>query len=317
MSKKKHPPKKRGTGKSQKTPSEPLPDRRAMDKMMADLGRLLEEQEFDSIDDINAYLQQLMASGEPIPSSALRTPLEKTQELMYEAWEATGKRRVKLASEALAISEDCADAYVLLAEEATKTLEEARDLYAAGVKAGERALGKKLFEEAVGHFWGILETRPYMRARAGLAGCLWQLGQRQEAISHYEEMLRLNPGDNQGIRYTLLNCYLEEGLGPETKQLLAEYEDDGTAAWLYNQALFLFQQQNASKKAKAQIHKALRQNPHVPAYLLRRKRIPKRLPPYVGFGDQNEAVYDAAEAGHLWSQQEGALDWLLRVSQES
>ncbi|MFZ0544016.1 MAG: hypothetical protein WAM60_01165 [Candidatus Promineifilaceae bacterium] len=317
MSKKKRPPKKRGTGKPQKTPSEPLPDRRAMDKMMADLGRLLEEQEFDSIDDINVYLQQLMASGEAIPSAAPRTPLEKAQELMYEAWEATGKRRVKLASEALAISEDCADAYVLLAEEAGGTLEEARDLYAAGVKAGERALGEEPFEEAVGHFWGILETRPYMRARAGLAGCLWQLGQRAEAIGHYEEMLRLNPGDNQGIRYTLLNCYLEEEKGPETKRLLAEYEDDSTATWLYNQALFLYQQEKASKKAKAQLHKALKHNPHVPAYLLGRKRLPKRLPPYVGFGDENEAVYYAAEAGHLWVQQEGALDWLLRVSKES
>lgn len=85
---------KRRTGKTKSTPSESLPDRRAMDKMMADLSRLLEEQEFDSIDDINAYLQQLMASGEPIPTSAPRTPLEKAQELMYEAWEATGKRRM-------------------------------------------------------------------------------------------------------------------------------------------------------------------------------------------------------------------------------
>jgi tetratricopeptide (TPR) repeat protein len=278
---------------------------------------LLEEQEFDSIDDINAYLQKLMASGEPISSAAPRTPLEKAQELMYEAWEATGKRRVKLANKALVISEDCADAYVLLAEETAETLEEARGLYAAGVKAGERALGEELFEEAAGHFWGILETRPYMRARAGLAGCLWQLGQRQEAITHFEEMLRLNPGDNQGIRYTLLNWYLEEGLGPETKRLLAEYEDDGTAAWLYNHALFLYQQEKASKKAKAQLQEAMKQNPHVPAYLIGRKRLPKRLPPYVGFGDQNEAVYYAAEAGHLWLQQEGALDWLLRVSKES
>ena len=192
---------------------------------------------------------------------------------MYEAWEATGKRRIKLASEALTISQDCTDAYVLLAEETAETLEEARDLYAAGVKAGERALGEELFEEAAGHFWGIVETRPYMRARAGLAGCLWQLGQRAEAISHYEEMLRLNPGDNQGIRYMLLTCYLEEGMAPETKQLLAGYEDDGTAAWLYNRSLFLFQQEKASKKAKVQLHKALKHNPHVPAYLLGRKRL--------------------------------------------
>jgi hypothetical protein len=30
------------------------------------------------------------------------------------------------------------------------------------VAAGERSLGPKAFEEDAGHFWGILETRPYM-----------------------------------------------------------------------------------------------------------------------------------------------------------
>ena len=87
------------------------------------------------------------------------------------------RERIKLAKQALTISDDCVDAYVLLAEESAKTLPEARDLYAIGVKAGERVLGKELFTEAVGHFWGMVETRPYMRARAGLANCLWLLGE--------------------------------------------------------------------------------------------------------------------------------------------
>lgn len=267
-----------------------MPDHRAMDKMMSDIGRLLESQEFDSIDEVNAYLQQVMASGQPIPSAAPRTPLEEAQERMYEAFEASGKRRIKLAREALTISEDCADAYVLLAEEGARSLVEARDLYAAGVKAGERALGEELFEEAVGHFWGVTETRPYMRARAGLASCLWQLDQHQEAIDHYQEMLRLNPGDNQGVRYVLLTCYLSEGMDAEAECLLGEYEDDASATWLYNRALLLYRQEKMGKKARAQLQEAIRYNPHVPAYLLGRKRPPRQLPPYVGFGDENEAV---------------------------
>lgn len=294
-----------------------MPDRRAMDKMMSDIGRLLESQEFDSIDEVNAYLQQVMASGQPIPSAAPRTPLEEAQERMYEAFEASGKRRIQLAREALAISEDCADAYVLLAEESARSLAEARDLYAAGVKAGERALGEELFEEAVGHFWGITETRPYMRARAGLASCLWQLGQHQEAVGHYKEMLRLNPGDNQGIRYILLTCYMTEGMDAEAERLLGEYEDDASATWRYNRALLRYRQEKMGKKARVQLQEAMRFNPHVPAYLLGRKRLPRQLPPYVGFGDENEAVTYVAEAGHLWAQEEGALDWLRRISTES
>lgn len=309
--------KKRRLRKSKKTQPNPMPDRRSMDKMMADIGRLLESQEFEDIDEVNAYLQQMMASGEPIPSTSPRTPLEEAQDLMYDAFESTGKQRIKLAKKALTLCEDCADAYVLLAEESARSLEEARDLYAAGVEAGKRALGKEMFAEAEGHFWGVVETRPYMRARAGLANCLWQLGQHQAAIGHYEEMLRLNPGDNQGIRYLLLTAYLADDLDAVAVRLLGEYEDDASATWLYNRALLLYRQEKSGKKARTQLQEALQYNPHVPAYLLRRKRLPKHLPPYVGFGDENEAVYYVAEAGHLWVEQEGALDWLHRVSTES
>lgn len=314
---KKRTPKKRRPGKSKKTQPNPIPDRRSMDKMMADIGRLLESQEFEDIDEVNAFLQQVMASGEPVPNAAPRTPLEQAQDLMYEAFEAAGKQRIKLVKKALTISEDCADAYVLLAEEAASSLPEARDLYAAGVEAGKRALGKEMFAEAEGHFWGVVETRPYMRARAGLASCLWQLGQHQAAIEHYEEMLRLNPGDNQGIRYLLLTAYLAEGLDAAAERLLGEYEDDASATWRYNRALFLYRQEKSGKKARAHLQEALQYNPHVPAYLLGRKRLPKHLPPYVGFGDENEAVYYVVESGHLWVEQEGALDWLHRVSTES
>lgn len=66
----------------------PLPDQRGMEKMMEDIGRLLGEQEFESIDETNAFLEQLMASGQPIPDAEPRTPLEEAQAVMYDAWDA-------------------------------------------------------------------------------------------------------------------------------------------------------------------------------------------------------------------------------------
>jgi tetratricopeptide (TPR) repeat protein len=136
--------------------------------------------------------------------------------------ETTGKRRLDLARRALAISPDCADAHVLLAE-ATEDPHEARRLYEQGVQAGERALGPEMFERDAGHFWGILETRPYMRARQGLAEVLWHLGERQAAIAHLQDMLRLNPKDNQGLRYTLANWLLAVGDDAALGRLLAQY----------------------------------------------------------------------------------------------
>jgi tetratricopeptide (TPR) repeat protein len=138
---------------------------------------------------------------------------EKAQDLVYDAWErATARSRIALARKALAITPLCSDAYNVLAEEA-RSVEEARDLYARGVEAGELVLGRKGFREYAAHFWGFLETRPSMRTRAGLAGVLLKLGDDEAAISHYRDILELNPGDNQGMRYVLAACLLRRGDG--------------------------------------------------------------------------------------------------------
>ncbi len=309
-------PKKNSDRKAKSKTTSAPPDRRAMEKTLADVGKLLSEQEFDSIEDANAFLQQVLNSGMPVGGAldaAAYTPLEQAQEIMYDAWDASGQRRVKLAREALAISEDCADAYVLLAEESARSLTKAKELYEAGVKAGERALGPDAFQEDIGHFWGILETRPYMRSRHGLAACLWELGQRQEAIEHYQEMLRLNPGDNQGIRYILLTCLMAEDMETETEQLLAAYPSDPVAMWRFTRALFLYHKEGASQQATVQLREALEFNPHVPDYLLGLKRIPRERSPYIGFGDETEAAEYAAEASHLWIREPGAIDWFRDV----
>jgi ST7 protein. len=311
MDRKKPKKKNRKSTKRKASASPPFRDRRAMEKTMVDTGRLLSEHDFGSIDEANAFLQDMIASGGPPPSlKRTLTPLEQAQDVMYEAWDSSGKRRVKLARQALSISEDCADAYVLLAEETARSLSDARDLYGQGVKAGERALGPQAFEEDIGHFWGIIESRPYMRARAGLAQCLWMLGERQRAIEHYTEMLRLNPSDNQGIRYLLVNCLLEEGCDEAVGKLLDQYEGDATATWLYSHALWMFCREGASSKAKARLREALNHNRYVPRYILGRKRLPRRLPEYVGFGDKNEAIVYAAEAIVVWQKTPGAVEWL-------
>lgn len=283
---------------------------RSTEKMMRDLGKLLEQQEFESIEEANAFLEQFQ--GKPIPEMAPEEdPLSQAQELVYQAYEAPSRAQaVKLARQALEVSPDCADAYVLLAEADAKTLEQARTYYRKGVEAGERALGPELFEEGEGHFWGILETRPYMRARLGLARMLWFLEEDEAAIDHFRDMLRLNPGDNQGVRYLLADCLLETDRDEELAALLEQYEDDASASWLYNRALLRFRQEGDSEEAEAALEAALDHNEYVPAYLLGKKKMPKTMPAYVGFGDENEAIDYASTGIAHWRNTYGALRWL-------
>ncbi len=243
--------------------------------------------------------------------------LQDAQDLIYDAWETPDpKERVRLANEALIHSPDCADAYVIFAEEIPATLEQKREMYTAGVEAGQRAIGERALEEDVGHFWGLLETRPYMRARAGLAACLWELGEREEAVANYREMLRLNPNDNQGIRYTLLGCLLAIGSDDQAAELLddPEYADDATATWPYSRALLTYRRTGPGQQAEALLPEARITNPHVPAYLLGRKRLPDELPDMVGFGDESEAIAYAADHLEAWRSTPGALEWLTQAA---
>jgi hypothetical protein len=91
---------------------------------------------------------------------------------------------------------------------------------------------------------------PHEGAREGLAHCLWELGERQAALEHYQDMLRLNPNDNQGIRYVLLACLMELGQLDQAEKLVADFKDEGTAAWLFTRALLFFLRQGDSQKAR-------------------------------------------------------------------
>ena len=284
-----------------------------MEEHLTAVRRLVEGREFGSLEDLNAYLQAALADGDgQLAAPEPRTPLERAQALIYQALESSGTRRTRLARQALAISADCADAYVLLAE-ASEDVQEIRRLYEQGVEAGERALGPEVFATEVGHFWGVVETRPYMRARRGLADVLWALGERQAAIGHLQELLRLNPGDNQGNRYPLLIWLLSVGDRDAAERLLDAYGDEVTASWAYTRALLVFGRRGAKRQAEQALVRALEANPFVPQYLLGAKAPPRSLPQYVGIGDDAEAIDYVAGAYQVWFEQPDAVDWLVAV----
>ncbi len=290
-------------------------DRRSMEKTMADLQRIMSEQHFESIDEANSFIQNLLQqTGGFVPDQAAESPLEKAQDLMYKAWEATGKaRRVKIAKQALEISPDCADAYVLLAEETANTPAEAKVLYEKAVKAAEHALGPDAIKEYEGDFWMVMETRPYMRARLGLAQCLLAMGEKAQAAEHFTEILRLNPGDNQGVRYLLATLLLDLADYRALQKLLKQYKDDYSATWKYTSALLAFRQEGKSKRANTLLREAIAYNRFVPLYLLSRKRFPKQLPPFVSPGNEDEAIHYVVEALRVWFESPGALDWLNEI----
>jgi tetratricopeptide (TPR) repeat protein len=282
-------------------------DPRLMERQLAAITREMEKHEFATIEEANAYLAQLVASGD-VPQPVAETPLEQAQEIMYQALRAQGARRQELAHEALAISPDCADAYVVLAED-TQDPEEARKLFEHGVAAGERALGPEAFHELSGEFWDILETRPYMRARQGLATVLWEQGERTEAIRHATEMLRLNPNDNLGMRYLLSTWLLVTGDDEALGRLLEQYPEDDSANWAYTRVLHTFKR-SGGETAEQVLLRAMEVNPYVPFYLLGVAPVPETPPDYYEPGTESEALTYLMEGAEAWAELPTAVEWL-------
>ncbi len=284
-------------------------DPRAIEGTQAETHRLMRRMHFSTIDEANDYLrrQAMLTSFAPI---AAETPLEAAQDLMYRAFGETGRKRVRLARRALEHSADCADAYVVLAEETARTLEGALELYEAGAAAGERALGRTWLEVNAGSLWMRLEARGYMRALGGSASCLWALERRGEAIARYQEMLRLNRHDNQGVRYHLICHLIEEDRDAEARRLLAAFAGDGTAWWAYSRALLSFRAAGAGRTPNMHLGRAMRANPYVVLLLLGMVAMPPGMPRTFKLGDPDEAVLYVDDAHEGWSDTEGANDWL-------
>jgi tetratricopeptide (TPR) repeat protein len=149
-----------------------------------------------------------------------------------------------------------------------------------------------------------------MRARAGLAEALWEVGRKAEALEHMWELLRLNPHDNQGIRDALLPRLLAQHDHASAHRLIDMFDDDGTAIFAYGRALLAYAEEGATATANGALDSALSTNEFVPPYLLGRRRVPRKLPESMGFGDEDEGVICAAHHLAAWASVEGATIWL-------
>jgi tetratricopeptide (TPR) repeat protein len=285
----------------------PRLDPRAMEREMRDLGKLIREHEFGSVHEINEFLRDKLPHGR-VPKSAPSSELERAEYLMFEAFDSHGRRRVKLAREALRIAADCADAYVLLAERALDA-DRRFELYRQGMEAGQRALGPDGFRDGVGHFWRNHESRPYMRARFGYGKSLEAAERWGDAIEVYRDLLRLDSDDSQGARLHLAVCLLHANRNEEAQRFLTERDEEPDAIFEYARALVEFRLHGDSPEARRRLRRAVRGNAAVPKYLLG-KEAPSEIDDSPSRGSDGEAVVCALALGRAWRETEGSLAWL-------
>ena len=97
-------------------------------------------------------------------------------------------------------------------KKATKTL--VREEQRLRSLPADMFMPQPIFEEHAGHFWGIHETRAYMRARYALVEAFLKIktyAAAKAAHEHLMEMLRLCRGDNMGVRDLVPALFLRLG----------------------------------------------------------------------------------------------------------
>jgi tetratricopeptide (TPR) repeat protein len=236
----------------------------------------------------------------------------EAQQLVYDAWEAeTEEQERELIYKALEIDPTNVDALLTFARNCLFTDEEYIETLRKIVARGEKNLGPQTFKEDAGHFWGLLETRPYMRAREELAEALRYAGRLEEAVAEWEAMLELNPNDNQGVRYHLLPCYLALGRLEGARRLFGKYEADCqyNTVFAWGKVLERFLSGDLPG-AEAALPVARKQNPHMQAYIKGHRQLPRQMPESYAMGSKEEAVCYAEVLCAAWSEHPAALKWL-------
>lgn len=178
------------------------------------LQEFLKNNNVENIDEANEKLQEFIKMYNNGEIEYENTPLDDAYEILEEAQNARNeKEAIKLAKKAYEKSLECFDAILFqcdLEENGIKRMK----LLEGGLEVEKNRLIKEKYfdKENIGHFYGIFETRPYIRGLVVKAEYLLEEGKLRQAESICKEVLRLNENDNMGARYLLMAIFatLEE-----------------------------------------------------------------------------------------------------------
>jgi len=217
---------------------------RDSERMTKMIHKIIASKNFESIGEMQRFVAENLAGREMeeleamLPDDGPPSDFDRAESLIDGIPEGTApKEVVRIAKQALALSEYCMGAWFefgVYAEDTATALER----FEKGIERGRVHFEEQIKKSGEGHgLWGYIAARDFMRLLEEKAKALVELTKLEQAAEVYEEMLALNPIDNQGIRSELLRIFLIHRRLDDARRLLNRFSDDARVDMAYGRAL--------------------------------------------------------------------------------
>lgn len=185
-------------------------------------------EDYDSVDEaVEAFMKlsnEASAKGETFTIGELTNEEKATEELEKLEFATSEREYAAILDRALKLDPDNLEARLFkLDPESLDFIHELKKLEAFG----KTVMQKQGFddEESIGNYWGIVETRTYLRIKALYADELQKRRMLMASVREYEDILRLNEADNMGIRYILMGIYCQLEQMEKAKELYQRFPE--------------------------------------------------------------------------------------------
>ena len=264
------------------------------------LNEFFENNDFENIEDANRKLQEFMMKYNNNEIEYENTKLDDAYDILERAKNAKSTTQaLKYAQEAYETCKDCLEALLFQASLEDNPLK-SMELLNEGLEYEKDRLTKEgyFIKDNIGHFYGIFETRAYIKGLFQKAIYLTIDGKIKQARDVCKEIIRLNSNDNVGSRYLLMAIYAYLEDESEILKLYRKYPEDtlGMLAPLF----ILYYKLGKDNKALEYLKKINEANPNFLKYFKDELKQNKDIPDgCYSVGDASEVINFFNEAGFL------------------
>jgi len=239
----------------------------------------------------------------------------RSQELVLDAFDLPDSEGMKLVKKAYKLDPENPDIYNyfgLKEKKASKAIK----YFQKALKLAEKRLGKEYLEENKGAYGKMVQSRPYLRAKDGIASSLMFMNKKDLAIEKYEELWELDKTDRMNVVEILSKLYVEMKYFDKFEKMLEKINPEDNTVVCYNNFLYHYLKYGDSKKTREALKLAISVNKHVVDFLLGEKELTDESFPYTIVGSEEEAQYYLTTYIDLWVQLPGAYQLLIDFIQD-